>query len=176
MSPSLLLTCHYGYGLPSKTCSPDTGSLKITGIFHFTNSLIFGSRNTLFYKLGVDYSKHSSDLFSLTSQTLISTTHLVLYTSEIISFDPLLKEKDKNQSVCNSFYHSCSFVRMNEDAGLLGVGGVFLHRSLEVSKCLLPDRLHVLIVIPAVGLRQPGLQLRQVVRKGVASVRHEAGH
>ena len=45
-------------------------------IFHFTNSLLFGSRNTLFNKLGSDYSKHSSDLFSLTSQTLISTTHL----------------------------------------------------------------------------------------------------
>ena len=65
---------------------------------------------------------------------------------------------------------------MKQLTGLLAVGGVFLHRRLEIPQRLGPHVLLVLVVVPAVGFCQPGLELGQVVREGVASVGHEAGH
>ena len=50
-----------------------------------------------------------------------------------------------------------------------------MYGGLQVPQSLLPGRLHVLVVVPAVGLGQPGLQLGQVVREEVAGVRDQAG-
>ena len=45
----------------------------------------------------------------------------------------------------------------------------------QVSKSLFSGRLKVLVVVPAVSLGQPGLELGQVVRQEVAGVGDQAG-
>ena len=79
-----------------------------------------------------------------------------------------------NQSIPIKVAKKCynSGTYFEYDIDLFIDGGVFLYCGFQIAECLLPGGLQVVVVVPAVGLRQPGLQLWEVVWEEMTGVRY----